>query len=56
MQFPEIVDLNTMEEAVFHDMVVVSIKKKYPGHAKKVMFAMWSFGQLLSFWSHQCPF
>ncbi|MFG1460058.1 MAG: menaquinone biosynthesis decarboxylase [Thermoplasmataceae archaeon] len=47
MQFPEIVDLNTMEEAVFHDMVVVSIKKKYPGHAKKVMFAMWSFGQLM---------
>ncbi len=47
MQFPEIVDLNTMEEAVFHDVVVVSIKKKYPGHAKKVMFAMWSFGQLM---------
>ncbi|EQD39917.1 Carboxylyase-related protein, partial [mine drainage metagenome] len=28
MQLPEIVDLNTMEEAVFHDMIVVSIKKK----------------------------
>ena len=47
MLIPEIVDLNTMEEAVFHDMVVVSIKKKYPGQAKRVMFGMWSLGQLM---------
>lgn len=47
MLFPEIVDLNTMEEAVFHDMVVVSIKKKYPGHAKRIMFGLWSMGQLM---------
>lgn len=47
MLFPEIVDLNTMEEAVFHDMVVVSIKKRFPGHAKKVMFGMWGIGQLM---------
>ena len=37
LQIPEIVDMNTMEEAVFHDMIVVSIKKRFPGHAKKVM-------------------
>lgn len=46
-QVPEIVDMNTMEEAVFHNMVVVSIKKKYPGQAKKVMFALWGMGQLM---------
>lgn len=45
-QIPEIVDMNTMEEAVFHNMVVVSIKKIYPGQAKKVMFALWGMGQL----------
>ena len=28
-------------------MVVVSIKKRYPGHAKKVMFAIWGMGQLM---------
>ncbi|MCL4328891.1 MAG: menaquinone biosynthesis decarboxylase [Candidatus Thermoplasmatota archaeon] len=46
-QIPEIVDMNTMEEAVFHNMVVVSIRKRYPGHAKKVMFALWGMGQLM---------
>ncbi len=46
-QIPEIVDMNTMEEAVFHNMVVVSIRKKYPGQAKKVMFALWGLGQLM---------
>ncbi len=46
-QIPDIVDMNTMEEAVFHNMVVVSIKKRYPGHAKKIMFALWSTGQLM---------
>ncbi len=46
-QIPEIVDLNTMEEAVFHNMVIVSIKKRYPGQAKKVMFALWGLGQLM---------
>jgi 4-hydroxy-3-polyprenylbenzoate decarboxylase len=44
---PDIVDLNTMEEAVFHNMVIVSIRKRYPGQAKKVMFALWGTGQLM---------
>lgn len=47
IQVPEIVDINTMEESVFHNMVVVSIRKRYPGHAKKVMFALWGLGQLM---------
>ncbi len=46
-QIPEIVEMNTMEEAVFHNMVVVSIRKRYPGQAKKVMFALWGLGQLM---------
>lgn len=46
-QIPEIVDMNTMEEAVFHNMVIVSIRKRYPGQAKKVMFALWGMGQLM---------
>ncbi len=47
LQIPEIVDINTMEESVFHNMVVVSIRKRYPGHAKKIMFALWGLGQLM---------
>ncbi|MGC8609049.1 MAG: menaquinone biosynthesis decarboxylase [Thermoplasmata archaeon] len=47
MVMPEIVDINTMEEAVFHNMVIVSIKKRYPGHAKKVMFGLWGMGQMM---------
>ncbi len=46
-QIPDIIDMNTMEEAVFHNMVVISIKKRYPGHAKKVMFSIWGTGQLM---------
>ncbi|MEM0141360.1 MAG: menaquinone biosynthesis decarboxylase [Thermoplasmatales archaeon] len=47
MIMPEVIDINTMEEAVFHNMVIVSIKKTYPGHAKKVMFGLWGLGQLM---------
>ncbi|MCY0852156.1 menaquinone biosynthesis decarboxylase [Thermoplasma acidophilum] len=47
MVMPEVVDINTMEEAVFHNMVIVSIKKRYPGHAKKVMFGLWGMGQMM---------
>ncbi len=44
---PEIVDMNLPWEGVFHNCVLVSIKKRYPGHARKVMSAMWGFGQLM---------
>lgn len=46
-QLPEIVDLNLPVEAVFHNLCIVSIKKRYPGHAKKVMFALWGMGQMM---------
>ncbi len=44
---PEIVDLNLPIEGVFHNCAIVSIKKKYPAHAKKVMNAIWGIGQIM---------
>lgn len=41
---PEIVDINLPVEATFHNVAFVSIKKKYPGHAYKVMNAIWGLG------------
>ena len=46
-QFPEIIDLNLPVEGVFTNCVLVSIKKSYPQHAKKVMHLLWGFGQLM---------
>ncbi|AGK62200.1 3-octaprenyl-4hydroxybenzoate decarboxylase [Archaeoglobus sulfaticallidus PM70-1] len=46
MLFPEIVDINLPIEGTFHNLAIVSIDKKYPGHAKKVMFALWGIGML----------
>lgn len=46
MQLPEVVDVNFPVEGVIHNCVVVSIKKRYPGHARKVMHAVWGMGQL----------
>jgi 4-hydroxy-3-polyprenylbenzoate decarboxylase len=43
---PEIVDMHLPVEATFHNMAFVSIKKKYPGHAYKVMNAIWGLGGL----------
>jgi 4-hydroxy-3-polyprenylbenzoate decarboxylase len=43
---PDIVDLNMPVEGVFHNCVIVSIRKRYPGHAKKVMNAIWGLGLL----------
>ncbi len=45
-QLPEIVDINLPIEGVFHNMAFISIDKRYPGHAKKVMQAVWGMGQL----------
>ncbi|MTI81772.1 MAG: menaquinone biosynthesis decarboxylase [Firmicutes bacterium] len=44
MQISELVDMNMPAEGVFHNCVIVSIKKKYPGQAKKVMCALWGIG------------
>ena len=42
-QFPEIVDFYLPPEGCSYRMALVSIKKAYPGHAKRVMFGVWSF-------------
>jgi len=42
-QFPEIVDFYLPPEACSYRLAVVSMKKSYPGHAKRVMFGIWSF-------------
>lgn len=44
---PEILDINFPLEGVFHDCVMVSIKKTYPQQAKKVMHAIWGMGQMM---------
>lgn len=45
-QLPELVDMNLPVEGVFHNIAVVSIDKKYPGQARKVMYALWGMGQM----------
>ena len=42
-QFPEIVDFYLPPEGCSYRMAVVSMKKQYPGHARRVMFGIWSF-------------
>ncbi|HMC15148.1 MAG TPA: UbiD family decarboxylase [Albitalea sp.] len=42
-QFPEIVDFYLPPEGCSYRMAIVSIRKSYPGHAKRVMFGVWSF-------------
>lgn len=44
---PEIVDLTMPIEGVFHNCVIVSIRKRFPGHARKVMDFLWGMGQMM---------
>jgi 4-hydroxy-3-polyprenylbenzoate decarboxylase len=44
---PEIVDIHLPPEAVFHNLMIVSIRKSYAGQARKVMSAIWSLGQAM---------
>lgn len=45
-QLPEVVDMNLPLEGVFHNIALISIDKRYPGHARKVMYALWGMGQM----------
>jgi 4-hydroxy-3-polyprenylbenzoate decarboxylase len=47
MNFPEIVDLALPAEGVFHNLVVVSIRKTYPMQAYKIMHGLWGMGQMM---------
>jgi 4-hydroxy-3-polyprenylbenzoate decarboxylase len=44
---PEIVDMHFPAQGIFHNLVIVSIDKRYPGHARKIMNMMWGLGQLM---------
>jgi 4-hydroxy-3-polyprenylbenzoate decarboxylase len=47
LNIPELVDINLPIEGVFHNLMLVSIRKSYPGQARKVMNAIWSLGQAM---------
>ncbi|GAC1498146.1 MAG: menaquinone biosynthesis decarboxylase [Vulcanimicrobiaceae bacterium] len=47
MVVPEIVDMNLPVEGGFHNLAIVSIRKAYPGHAQKVMNALWGLGHMM---------
>jgi 4-hydroxy-3-polyprenylbenzoate decarboxylase len=40
-QLPEVVDMHLPAEGIFHNLMIVSIRKSYPGHARKLMNAIW---------------
>jgi 4-hydroxy-3-polyprenylbenzoate decarboxylase len=44
---PEIVDMHLPVEGIFHNLMIVSIDKRYPGHARKTMHAIWGTGQMM---------
>lgn len=46
-QYPEIIDINLPLEGVFNGCAIVSIKKRYPGHGKKIMNSLWGIGQMM---------
>jgi len=47
LTLPEIVDVNLPVEGIFHNVMIVSIRKSYPGHARKVMNGIWALGQAM---------
>jgi 4-hydroxy-3-polyprenylbenzoate decarboxylase len=47
MQIPEIRDMCMPAEGIFHNLMLVSIRKSYPGHARKIMSAIWGLGQAM---------
>jgi len=47
LQLPEVVDMHLPMEGVFHNCVLVAIKKSFPGHARKIMSSLWGMGQMM---------
>ena len=47
MQYREIVDVAMPAEGIFQNLMIVAIRKSYPGHARKIMNAIWSLGQAM---------
>jgi 4-hydroxy-3-polyprenylbenzoate decarboxylase len=47
LQIPEIRDISMPAEGIFHNLILVAIRKSYPGQARKVMHAIWGLGQAM---------
>ena len=47
LQLPEIRDIFMPAEGIFHNLMLVAMRKSYPGHARKVMSAIWGLGQAM---------
>jgi len=47
LTLPEIVDVNLPAEGVFHNLMIVSIRKSYAGQARKIMSGIWGMGQAM---------
>jgi 4-hydroxy-3-polyprenylbenzoate decarboxylase len=47
LQLPEVRDIAMPAEGVFHNLILVKIRKSYPGHARKVMHSIWGTGQAM---------
>ena len=47
LMVPEMIDYHLPAEGAFHNLALVRIKKRYPGHAFKVMHALWGLGQMM---------
>jgi 4-hydroxy-3-polyprenylbenzoate decarboxylase len=47
LQVPEVRDIAMPAEGIFHNLILVAIRKAYPGHARKVMHAIWGLGQAM---------
>ncbi len=48
LMLPEIVDIDLPIEGVFHNCAIIAIRKSYPGHAQKVMHALWGLPQMMT--------
>jgi 4-hydroxy-3-polyprenylbenzoate decarboxylase len=47
LQLPEVRDICMPAEGIFHNLILISIRKSYPGQARKVMHAIWGLGQAM---------
>ncbi len=47
LQLPEVRDIAMPPEGIFHNLILVSMRKSYPGHARKVMHSIWGAGQAM---------
>ncbi|MEZ5398031.1 MAG: menaquinone biosynthesis decarboxylase [Bryobacteraceae bacterium] len=47
LNLPEVRDIHMPAEGIFHNLILVSIRKTYPGHARKVMHGIWGTGQAM---------